>query len=141
MTGARSFPLFWFEAARFERDRRAQSYPRIVAEGKLAAEAATVDYQAWCAIAEWLACGTARMIGGWGGLADPPVAVISWALLEECAQKAVTSIDRKLAKAVAPDAALELRRFGLDGIHAILVCQRELVERTERDARQHAAAA
>lgn len=144
-----SFPPALVAAAEFERDRRAARYPRLVARRELDAEAANLDYQAWHCIVEWMRAGRCCLIGGWGGIAEPPVHVISWALLEQAAEKAVATIEDKLGKEIAfaegrpgagfpagrpplsPDALAVLRdrRESIWTIHQILVRQRESMDR------------
>lgn len=128
-----AFPEPWIRVARYERDRRAASYPRLVASGQLDEERANLDFQAWCAIAQWMAEGRCSLIGGWGGVADPPVTVLTWAVLEESAATALASIEDRLVQ--ADDARrdqLQRRRDAVFGIHAILVRQRDLATMTDR---------
>lgn len=129
------------DAAAFERDRRERKLPLLVRAGKLTAEEANLDYQAWHCIAEWLRAGQCSLIGGWAGVAEPPVAVLSWQRLEDAAAKALAALEVKVTKAelsspgsVQPDAlaALRARRTSVWLIHRILVDQRETVQRTER---------
>lgn len=146
MTG---FDAAWIQAARFERDRRADRYPRLVAQRKLTEEAATLDYQAWVCIAQWMEAGKCALIGGWGGASDPPATVLSWALLESSAAKALEGIEAKLQRdgAAAPAdklAQLQQRRDAVFCIHALLVRQRDIATMTDRlvaDRRQVKAAA
>lgn len=134
------FPTPLIDAAAYERDRRAAKYPPAVADGKLDAEAATIDYQAWCAIAEWLERGSCRLINGWGGTADAPDTLISWQLLEDCAAKAVAQLDAKLAREagnadVAAVTALGRRRDDVFIIHDLMVKARQSADRTAEAVR------
>lgn len=129
----------WIAAARFERDRRARSYPRLVAEKKLDHQAAEADYQAWCYIAEWMETGKCALIGGWSGEPDFEGGILTWAFLEESAAKAVAGIDAKIAKdeddVEVTDEALAItraRREVVSSIHGLMVRQRELVTMNER---------
>src|SRR5690348_14175995 len=83
-------------AARFERDRRAERYPELIAEG-VDAEALCLDYQCWVAIAEWIE--TDRFFSFVGG-AEPErddAPIVHWPTLEEAAKKALHKIELKLA--------------------------------------------
>jgi hypothetical protein len=142
-----SFPSAWVSAAQYERDRREQRYPKLIAAAKLELETATLDYQAWCAIAEWMETGRCALIGGWGGEADPPVTVISWALLEECAAKALASIEAKVERdTVDPTVQLDdlaktrERCESVWCIHNAMVKQRESVVSLNRQTDQVKAA-
>lgn len=94
-------------AARYEIDRRAESYPRLVVEGRLDPDAATLDFQAWHGIAEWLATGHCQLIGCAGGVNTEQPRLIEWDLLEESADKGLAAIRRlyrdEAAFAAAPN--------------------------------------
>lgn len=133
------FPANWLQAACYERDRRANSYPRLVAAGELDEEKATIDYQAWVAIADWMAEGRCWLIGGWGGVADPPVTVLTWALLEQSAEDQLASIEARIEALAGEEGAdqaklarLRERRDAIWCIHNLMVKQREAVEPTAR---------
>lgn len=84
--------------AQFERDRRADRYPAIIAADPSRADELIVDYQCWVAIAEWLE--SDKFMGFHGGAApDSPASPwISWPQLETAAQKALTSIGDKIGR-------------------------------------------
>ncbi len=138
----RTWPSLWIDAAKVERDRRAERYPRLIADRKITEDEATADYQAWCAIADWLAHGSWKLIGGWGGTADPPVIAITWPYMQERAKAALDTIETKILKECDPAtertidggqlAALRERRCAVEGIHEIVKLQREMIERTSR---------
>ena len=96
------------EAARYERDRRARSYPPKIAalapvglegsadKGCGDAEALTIDYQCWVAIAEWLESGN---FSGFYGGAEPEggdAPYILWPHLEAGAQGALEQVTAKI---------------------------------------------
>ena len=91
------------EAARYERGRRARSYPPKIAEGG-DAEALTIDCQCWVAIAEWLETG--RFSGFYGG-AEPErddAPYILWPQLEAAADGALEQVSAKIDRMEAgPD--------------------------------------
>ncbi len=131
------FPSPLADAAAFERDRRAASYPGLVGDGSLDAEQALVDFQAWFVIADWLDKGHCRLLHGWGGSVDDPKTILSWQLLEDCAGKALAALDAKLANDLANPAvagedrqATRQRRDDVFLIHNLMVKQRESASRT-----------
>jgi hypothetical protein len=141
------------ETARFERDRRGESYPAKIGGGA-DAEALTIDFQCWCAIAGWVETG--HFFGFHGG-AEPErddAPWISWPELEAAAESALThtsaKCDRLLtegegegetyaeacnrrAKLTCIHRKVQLRRQLIDSINA------ELRERSSRSARGLAA--
>lgn len=126
MTG---FPRNWIEAARYERDRRAAKFPAKVAAGEIDGDFANADYQAWCAIAEWLEQGKA----GWS--TSPIVMMIGWAAMEEAAEKQLANIEERIAAGGMDPAKASQQRERRDAIwciHNLMVKQRELVEPTTR---------
>jgi len=123
------FPACLVAAAEFERDRRQRAFPQLIADQKLEEEPATVELQSWIAIAAWLRSGRATLLGGWAGNAEPPRQVLSWQLLEQMAAKALSGIDRALARGDSDE--LRIRRENLFVIHAILVSQRESIARLD----------
>lgn len=82
-------------AARYEIERRADAYPPLVVQGRLDPDAATLDFQAWHGIAEWLETGHCRLIGQAGGVNTEEPTTIDWALLAGAADKGLATI-RKL---------------------------------------------
>lgn len=135
------FAACWIAAARFERDRRAEEYPQLIADGQRDEEKATLDYQAWCAIVEFLEQHKTSLIGSWGGTADPPVNVISWQLLEESCAKTLAHLEKRLAKlsdgssgsgGADDPAATRDHHTHLSCIHSILVKQCMIAEATDR---------
>lgn len=137
------FPPSLVDAAAFERDRRAESYPPLVAARPAEGEQLNADFQAWCAIAEWLATGRSDIIGNWGGIADPPVTVIDWPFLEARAAAALDSLKGMVAKAEAEPKttpaeidALRARADRVFCIHAIVQRRRESLDRTNRMIRE-----
>ena len=90
-------------AARFERDRRAERYPRRIAELRAtvgsdgpAIESLSLDYQCWCAIAEWLETERFQSIAGGANPDDPAAPIIRWPELEAAAAAALARINAKL---------------------------------------------
>jgi hypothetical protein len=75
-------------AARHERDRRAESYPKKIAEGRIDEIVAAVDHHAWVAIVEWLQTGRFRRFDG------PPA--VGWPELETAAKSAYEQICAKV---------------------------------------------
>jgi hypothetical protein len=126
-------------AARFERDRRAASYPQRIFEGRISAEDAAVDYQCWVAIAEWFE--TERFFSFAGG-AEPDrddAPVISWPQLEDAAKKALHQVERKLAAEGwldgCPPTATSERRNALVRIHRAIQLRGESIETINRELR------
>ena len=133
------------EAARAERDRRAERYPQRSADGKISADDATIDYQCWVAIAEWLESG--RFMGFYGGASpeESDAPWIGWPQLDQAAAKALTSIDAKIERLAAdPDqervAALNLRRANLTAIHRKVQLRRQMVDSINHELRERRAA-
>jgi hypothetical protein len=145
------------DAACFERDRRAESYPLKIAEGA-DAEKLTIDFQCWVAIAEWL--DTDRFMSFTGG-ADPDAPgapVIRWPDLEAAARTALDSVAAKLAGEQAflarPRAegeereplsateleALQVRRARLFAIHAKVQRMREAIDLLNNEFKPRAVA-
>lgn len=132
------------EAARYERDRRASTYPakiRALASGggdgpastEADAEALSIDYQAWVAIVEWLE--TDRFFSFAGG-ANPEredAPIVSWPELELAAQSALVSVAAKAAKST--DAETLLRRHRLFCIHRRIQRHRQWLDETTRQLR------
>jgi hypothetical protein len=82
-----------------------------------------------------LQSGRCSLLGGWGGVADPPVSVITWALLEEAAAKALATVAGKLERLPADDGdrgAWSARHEHLWCIHHILEAQREAVQQYDK---------
>jgi hypothetical protein len=82
--------------ARDEALRRRDSFPALVRARQVDAETATLNYQAWCAIAQFMRDGRSKIIGSYGGVADRPTKLIDWPLLEEVAAKEVEAVRAKL---------------------------------------------
>lgn len=133
-------------AARAERDHRAASYPARIAEGKSDPEAASVDYQCWVALTEWLETG--RFMGFHGG-ADPegldaPVGLdgrptktppwISWPELEIAAHTALVlasaKCDRLMVGSQEDESYTEAsaRRARLVCVHRKVQLRRQLID-------------
>jgi hypothetical protein len=116
-------------AARFERDRRCESAPQAIFDGRVTAEQAQVDYQAWCLIAQWLETGEFRIIeeGGADGATR-----IDWAVCEAAADKALKKIERKLAGEGwfdgCPETATSQRRCALIRIHRKVQLRRQSID-------------
>lgn len=139
----RAHPLV--AAAQFERDRRAQTYPRRIREQGLDPEAASIDFQCWVAIAEWLE--TARFFSFAGGASperdDAPI--ISWPQLEAAAESARNSIADKVRKQEAERignaeklAELYVRRARLFAIHARVAAMRRSIDGLNAELRARA---
>lgn len=123
-------------AARFEADRRRRSFPRLIRGGE-SAEALTLNYQAWCALAEWLETGSCRFLNTWGGVADPPRTAIDWPLLEEAAAKELKAIEERLLSSPADEDLLR-RRDAVASIHLRVSSHRHAVDETTRILRADA---
>lgn len=121
--------------ARFEFDRRARKYPALVASGVKSAQDATVDFQAWAAIAAWLERGQLPTLDD-GGIDRKTW--IGWAECEAAAAEAVAAT----AKAIndpetAPEKRprLHQRLAALDTIHRQLGQHRRAVDWLNREFR------
>ena len=154
-------------AARFERDRRAERYPRRIAELRAtvgsdgpAIESLSLDYQCWCAIAEWLETERFQSIAGGANPDDPAAPIIRWPELEAASAAALARINVKLdvldergsvgeggprskEMAVSPETlgALRERRSCLFAIHRKVALRRETIDRINRELRARARAA
>jgi hypothetical protein len=145
------FPASLVDAAALERDRRGESYPQAIYDGRISSDDATADYRAWCAIHDWLATGR---LPGWFHPDE-----CSWASMETAAAKALATIDAKIAseqafaarpRGKADDkrqpltkpqfAELESRRVCLFAIHHGVARAREWLEETNRQLRDQAEA-
>lgn len=78
-------------AAAHEVAQRAAEYPKRVLSGKMTAQAAIVDYQAWTCIHAWLESGQFASIAAGG---HDRVTIVSW-------PEAVAAVDAALAGTVA----------------------------------------
>lgn len=122
-------------AARFERDRRGETYPAKIRDGKIPEEAAAIDYQCWVAIAEWLE--TDRFFSFVGG-ADPDkpdAPLINWPELEAASASALATVEalveRQEAKALGNlDDLTEIyvRRAKLICIHRKVQLRRQSID-------------
>ncbi len=134
------------EAAGFERDRRAEAYPAKIRASGLSAEAASIDFQCWVAIAEWLETG--RFFSFAGG-ADPQHAdapIISWPALETAAASGLAAIEASTSAEeakFAPDSdrlvTLYDRRASLVAIHRAVQLRRQSIDSANAELRQRAA--
>lgn len=128
-------------AARLERDRRGESYPGRVAAGVIGEQDATLDYQAWCAIAQWLETGRTTIVGNPGGADhcrdDAPI--VTWGLLTDAAGRALASLDAAVAKH-PDDADRKVRRDRLFCIHCAVSRQAERIAAINADLKAAAAA-
>lgn len=119
------------EAARAERDRRGEDYPPKLLAAPDKAEAMSIDYQCWHALAGFFETG--RFAGFHGG-AEPErddAPWISWPELDAAAERALASVDKSLAKreAEGTDAGeLHVRRARLFCIHRIVARRRETID-------------
>jgi hypothetical protein len=121
-------------AAAFERDLRAARYPALVASGKLGADAATVDFQAWHCIAQFIASGRFQAIDAGGADA---ATVVGWAHAEAAAAKALARVEASAA-AAAPDKApaLHARAAALRAIHRRVQLRRQSIAAINRQLRE-----
>jgi hypothetical protein len=128
--------------ARFEAERRRKSFPKKIRAGA-DAEALTLNYQAWCAIADWLETGRCTYLNSWGGVADPPRTVIGWPLLEAAAAKELERVEHKMREARDDEASdredLLRRRDALFAIHLVVSRRRADLEELNRLAREQSA--
>lgn len=122
--------------ARFEADRRRKSFPKMIRNGG-DAEAMTLNYQAWWAIADFLETGSCAFLNAWGGVADPPVTVIDWPLLEAAAAKELAEVEAALPGSHDPD--VPRRRDALVLIHLTVSRRRAWIEETNRLLREQRA--
>lgn len=121
-----SFPANWIAAARHERDRREDNFPKLIADGKIPLGPAEANYQAWCAITEWLEQGKSSWL----------TTMLGWPALEDAAEKQLADLDERLARperAATKAAALREHRDAVWCIHNTLVKQRELIAPTSRE--------
>lgn len=130
------------EAARAERDRRAETFPGKVAMGG-DAEALSIEYQAWAAIAEWLETDTFASFAGGAEPERPDAPWIGWPDLEAAALAALSSRTAKLdalegAPNITPETlgALRQRRSCLNVIHRRLALHRQSIDAINADLRQ-----
>lgn len=111
-------------AAKFERDWRATRYPARIAAGESDAEAATVDYQCWCIIADWFETDRFTSFPG-----------VSWPECELAAESALVGVTAKCdrlfnaadVKAGEYEAACA-RRAGLWAIHRQVQLRRQTID-------------
>lgn len=89
-------------SAQFEADRRAAAF---IKRGQVNDDLANLEYQVWLAIADYFATGKSALVGSWGGIAEPPEHVITWALLADRAARAKEALDVLLAREQAKPAS------------------------------------
>lgn len=116
--------------ARFELESRQRNYPRSVANGKLPADQATIDFQAWHVITVWLETG--RFVSIDAGGVDHRT-IIGWAACERAANQALKTTGEAQASALeAGDKAkadrLEARLGGLRLIAAAVAAGRRQID-------------
>jgi hypothetical protein len=104
-------------AAALERDERARIYPKRIAAGAIAAEAAHADRWAWTVIVEWLEGATSPMLGR----------DVGWPDLEVAAARALRAGEAAAAKA-PQDPATGQRRDTLAEIHAMVAAHRAFLD-------------
>jgi hypothetical protein len=132
-------------AARAERDHRLQSYSARIRGGSPEAEGASIDYQCWVAIAEWLE--TDRFFSFAGG-ADPERAdapIIRWPELEAAAEAALIGASAKCDRMLSGgdgegESYVEacVRRARLACIHRKVQLRRQMIDSLNRDLRRAA---
>lgn len=91
-------------AARREVASRAKHYPALVAAGKLTADDATIDYQAWHCILGFVESGQFHSIDG-GGIDGRTL--VGWPRAQAAADRAVAEVARAQADAAGNDAKAE----------------------------------
>jgi hypothetical protein len=132
------------EAAQHEIDLRARQYPLLVANSKLSADEATIDFQAWHVIRDYLGTGAYKPVdaGGVDGLT-----VVDWLLAEAAGDRAVATADAALGQARADpqqdDAKIARRSARVEqtkAIAGIVRRQRAAIESLNRQLQQRAAA-
>lgn len=132
------------DAAIAERDWRADNYGKRIPAGEIAdVEGATIDYQCWVAIAEWLESGRFK---GFHGGAEPErddAPWISWPELEAAAERALTTLNAKCDRMVAGEdgegesyAEACARRAKICCIHRKVQLRRQMVDSINRDLRE-----
>lgn len=87
------------EAAAIERDRRAANYPPRIHAGTLDVEAATLDWQCWTIIAEWLADGSTRWLGTTAGDDPEGLERLAWHHCRDAADKALVAAEATIERA------------------------------------------
>lgn len=124
------------EAARYEAKVRQDGSPKRVLSGLLNANAATIDFQAWSAIAGLFETGQFEAVQAGGVREDT---VISWPECQAAAERAVASLTKLLAEA-SPDKrpALERRRHLVSSIARKVALRRATIEDLNRQLRDRA---
>lgn len=119
-------------AARFERDRRAQSYPQKIFDGQITAEQAAIDYQCWVAIVEWAETERFSSFHGGADPQGPEAPIIRFADLAVAAKKAVNAVERKLAGEAwfdgCPPTPTSERRGALVRLHRAIQLRSESID-------------
>lgn len=134
------------DVARGEVASREKHYPALVASAKMTPDEATVDFQAWHAIAGWLENDRFESIGA-GGIDG--LTIVDWALAEAAADRAVAVTTDQLTRADQGGdgrkaAALGGRLAALRAIARRVGAMRASIDsmnRTARERRQSAAEA
>lgn len=130
-------------AARFELESRERNYPALVASGKLTADEATIDFQAWHCIAGFIATGRFQACDA--GAVDG-LTVVGWALAEAAADRAVANTAQAQAGAKGDDAKLQRLAGRLEALQLIAARVRrqhalvDSINRRFREDRQQRAA-
>lgn len=121
------------KAAAFEVEVRERVYPKLVANGKLTADEATIDFQAWTLILDFVDTGQLRSIdtGGVNGRT-----VVDWVLCEAAAQRALDALtaDAEAAELAGEAKAARLweRRANVNLILGMVSRRRASVEHINR---------
>jgi len=130
------FPAALVAAAQFERDTRAERYPRLVADRKLDREVATVDHECWCVIAGWFETGQLASVDI---DLNGSTRSISWAECEAAAEKALASVTTKADRLGGGDedfSATHARRASLVCIHRLVKLRRESIDTLNAELRE-----
>lgn len=131
------FPQVLIDAAKFERDSRAERYPALVKDGRLDADEATISYQCWCAIAGWFETGRFESIAG--GVDGKTI--VDWVRCEAATERALVQIRAKAEKLAEGDPAFadtHRRRGALVCIHRAVQLRRATIDQINRELREPA---
>jgi hypothetical protein len=133
------------KAAAYEVDQRERHYPRLVKERRIGADEATIDFQAWSLILDFVDSGQLRPIEA-GGIDGRTV--VDWLLCEQVAQRSLEKLtadaEAAAAKGDAKADRLWHRRADVAAIARMVTLRRQSIEtinkrlRAERLASQPA---
>lgn len=118
------------EAAQRERDRRERRFPAMIRAGEITAEQASITYQCWVAIAEWLETDRFQSFAGGAEPERPDAPIIRWSELEAAAGDALAKLDAGMAE--LPPAKItadhHAHRARVACIHRLVKLRRESID-------------